>query len=92
MGPTTIAFIVLNSFFGYSNSVYSAPDCNWGSSNLAGYHAVAVVGYGKDPRLGDYWICRNSWGYWWGDQGYFRIARNKKNMCDLALNAIYPIV
>lgn len=35
---------------------------------MLGGHAVLLVGYDKDES---YWICRNSWGTEWGDEGYF---------------------
>lgn len=34
-------------------------------------HAVQIVGVNVE---GGYWIMRNSWGDWWGDRGYFKIA------------------
>ena len=40
-------------------------------------HAVTVVGY--TPQ---YWIVKNSWGNYWGEQGFFRIERGK-NACGL---------
>jgi hypothetical protein len=36
-----------------------------------GGHLVLVVGYDDDRGC---WICKNSWGAGWGDNGYFRIA------------------
>jgi hypothetical protein len=36
------------------------------------FHTVAVVGYGNSPR--PHWICKNSWGPDWGQQGYFQVA------------------
>jgi cathepsin X len=37
-------------------------------------HEIAVVGYGYDDAAQmDYWIIRNSWGEYWGDNGYFRL-------------------
>jgi hypothetical protein len=35
-------------------------------------HAVVLVGYGKGSQYpgNGYFIFRNSWGSWWGDQGY----------------------
>ena len=92
VGPTTIGFIVVNSFFSYSSGVYYDQDCSFSSPNYAGMHAVIVVGYGSDPSLGDYWIVRNSWNVGWGDQGYIKMARNKNNLCSLASWATYPTI
>ncbi|KAM8708762.1 hypothetical protein ACLKA7_015691 [Drosophila subpalustris] len=55
-------------------------------------HAVAVVGYGKDIKEGDYWLVKNSWGIKRGENGYVRMARNENNMCHIASRAVYPLV
>jgi hypothetical protein len=36
-----------------------------------GGHTVSVIGYDDDNGC---WICKNSWGTFWGDNGFFRIA------------------
>lgn len=33
------------------------------------------MGYGTDPKLGNYWLVRNSWSAQWGEKGYIRVAR-----------------
>lgn len=39
-------------------------------------HAVTVVGYGTDPATGvDFWKIKNSWGNYWGEQGFIRLQR-----------------
>lgn len=59
-----------NFFMSYSDGILSNPGCT-GSID----HAVNMVGWGHDSDSGkDYWIIRNSWGTYWGENGYMRIA------------------
>lgn len=39
-------------------------------------HAVVLTGYGVDPRLGKYYMIRNSWGGGWGEEGFIRLRRH----------------
>jgi len=59
-------------------------------------HGVLVVGYGTDATLGDYWKLKNSWGGSWGEEGYFRVARDTTvsgpGMCGLQSEPSYPTV
>jgi cathepsin X len=41
-------------------------------------HIIEIVGYGTDNATNTpYWIGRNSWGQYWGEQGWFRIVRGQ---------------
>ncbi|MGE0085465.1 MAG: C1 family peptidase [Desulfococcaceae bacterium] len=71
-GPVMTMFFVFEDFFSYSSGVYSY---TWG--NYAGGireysgHAVLIVEWDDSQSC---FIVKNSWGTWWGDSGYFRIA------------------
>lgn len=87
-GPVAAAFHVSKREFAlYKDGIYYDPNSDKRILN----HAVLVVGYGTDPEKGDYWIIKNSWGSGWGDQGYFKAARNRNNMSGIATRAVIPI-
>ena len=53
-------------------------------------HAVLIVGYGTEKGQ-DYWLVKNSWGAYWGDEGYIKMARNV-NICGIANEPLVPLV
>lgn len=65
-GPMIAVFAVYDDFFGYTGGVYTHQ-----TGGLAGYHCIEVIGYND---LGGFWICKNSWGTGWGENGFFCIA------------------
>jgi len=72
-GPLTTVFMVFEDFLNYTGGVYELNRSKpW---RLLGGHGALIVGYKDDPSIdtGGYWICKNSWGPDWGENGYFRI-------------------
>lgn len=51
------------------------------SSNIGIDHVVQLVGYGTDPKGGDYFLVRNSWDATWGEKGYIRLKRSSSPSC-----------
>lgn len=44
-------------------------------------HIVSIVGFGKDQASNKpYWIIRNSWGAYWAENGFAKIAMGKNMM------------
>ena len=51
-------------------------------------HAVVVSGYGTTAEGQDYWLMKNTWSAWWGEQGYMQILRQPHD-CGIAAQPIY---
>jgi hypothetical protein len=65
-GPFVAGLNVPNDFFPYGGGVYAST-----TGDIAGFHLVSVVGYDDKQKC---FICKNSWGQGWGEDGFFRIA------------------
>lgn len=61
-------------FYNYTEGVYIE------ETDKPSNHEVSLIGWGslidKDGEEVQYWIGRNSWGTFWGEQGFFRIPRS----------------
>ncbi|EFA01283.1 uncharacterized protein LOC658343 [Tribolium castaneum] len=85
-GPVSVAIHVdSRTFHKYKSGVYNNPSCRGGLN-----HAVVIVGYGRERGV-DYWLVKNSWGAGWGQKGYVKMARNRRNQCGIATHASYPV-
>jgi cathepsin L len=70
-GPVAVSVSATNGWFMYWGGIFDT--C---SRDAEINHAVTLIGYGKDAESGDkYWIIKNSWGAYWGEQGNIRILR-----------------
>lgn len=65
-GPLVTDFTVYADFMNYKSGIYRRA-----SNQRSGGHCVCVVGY---DDINQCWICKNSWGPNWGENGYFRIG------------------
>ncbi|KAL4508002.1 hypothetical protein ABPG72_021375 [Tetrahymena utriculariae] len=77
VGPIAIS-VDASNWASYEEGVFDG--CDY-SKNVDINHAVVLVGYGTDPKYGDYWLVRNSWGTDYGEDGYIRIKRESVAQC-----------
>mmetsp|Transcript_107917 Transcript_107917/g.305094 ORF Transcript_107917/g.305094 Transcript_107917/m.305094 type:complete len:361 (+) Transcript_107917:95-1177(+) len=68
-GPVETAFNVFSDFENYVSGIYHHV-----TGEMAGGHAVRIVGWGVEDGT-KYWKVANSWNPYWGEKGYFRIRR-----------------
>jgi cathepsin B len=65
-----LAFMqVFVDFYFYKTGIYTVT-----STVSYGAHGVRIIGYGTENGV-DYWLCANSWGASWGENGFFRIKK-----------------
>ncbi len=61
-GPVISGILIYLDWIFYGQGIYEHV-----IGPVVGAHAVLIVGYDQSEQ---YWIVKNSWGTWWGDEGY----------------------
>ncbi|MEM0466181.1 MAG: C1 family peptidase [Candidatus Thermoplasmatota archaeon] len=78
-GPLSAGMAVYSDFYDYDGGVYEHPGSDPDPIN----HMVCIVGYNDAQGC---WIVKNSWGSWWGENGWFRI---KYGECKIEQAVVY---
>ncbi|KAK8808568.1 hypothetical protein WA158_008469 [Blastocystis sp. Blastoise] len=73
-GPITCAIADPDTFKAYKSGIY---EDTTGATQQS--HAISVIGWGEEEGK-KYWIVRNSWGTYWGEQGFARVIRGVDNL------------
>jgi cathepsin X len=84
-GPIACGVCVTPEFEAYAGGIFrDASGC------VDQDHEISIAGFGTTTDGTKYWIGRNSWGSYWGEAGWFRIARGEnalgvEDACDWAV-------
>ncbi|XP_035727441.1 digestive cysteine proteinase 1-like [Vespa mandarinia] len=88
-GPISVGIDASHkSFSFYSHGVYYEPACGNTVDKLD--HAVLAVGYGVLKGKA-YWLIKNSWSNYWGNDGYILMAQ-KDNNCGVLTAPTYVTI
>lgn len=79
VGPLVAGISVYDDFYPAPGSIYSPSK----TAKKSGGHCILIIGYSDSEK---YWLCKNSWGTSWGDNGFFKIAYNT---CDIEIANTY---
>ena len=74
-GPISCFILVTQQLLDYQGGIFVSTD-----THTIGGHIIEVAGWGKTEEGVEYWIGRNSWGPYWGENGWFRIQMGKQNL------------
>ncbi|KAA6401416.1 MAG: putative cathepsin B4 cysteine protease [Streblomastix strix] len=83
-GPTVMQFELYEDFMNYKSGIYRHK-----YGQFLGIHTVLAIGWGNIEGL-PYWLCQNSWGPEWGEQGFFKILRSV-NECKCEDNVSFSL-
>ena len=71
-----------------TDDIFPYEATTWGDLN----HAVLLTGYQENAGY-PYWVIKNSWGPYWGDRGYAKLAYGPDgNNCGICMAVVYPTV
>ncbi|MEW5301330.1 MAG: hypothetical protein WDW36_004195 [Sanguina aurantia] len=89
-GPISVAVdAAAESFRYYSEGVYYNSECSTKSRDLD--HAVVLFGYGTTDDGEDYWLVRNTWAKFYGDDGYLKMPRGSHD-CGISSDPAVAVV
>lgn len=71
-GPISCRQAVTKAFFAYKGGIFKDT-----TGDTRPRHATSILGWGKSANGEKYWIGRNSWGTYWGENGYFKILKGE---------------
>jgi len=88
-GPVCSVMRVFLDFFNWDGKGIYKYDETSEQMEIYG-HSVIICGWGEEDGI-KYWLCCNTWGANWGDNGYFKIIRGVNN-CEIEENVVgmYP--
>lgn len=75
-GPMIAVVAVPEDFDSYGGKIHQGHNC----LDEEGYHEMLLVGHAKENDQ-EYWIYRNSYGFDWGSEGYFKLSKKAKSNC-----------
>jgi cathepsin X len=75
-GPISCYIEATQAFDDYTGGVFCKGD-TYTEIN----HAISLTGWGMDAETGqEYWELRNSWGTYWGEEGFARVCMGSNEM------------
>ena len=84
-GPLVMSIEPHYLFNSYKSGIFDTGKKTWKQLNLQKPewekvdHSVVLVGYGEENGI-EYWIVQNSWGNFWGENGFMRLRKGKNLM------------
>jgi C1A family cysteine protease len=82
-GPVTVMVNAEIPFKYYHEGVIESQECDPDVN-----HAVLAVGWGRTiiykkkgiPQVVEYFILKNSWGKYWGENGYVKVSSSRRGL------------
>lgn len=76
-GPVKASVCAGPEFSSYTGDIFNTDEAYYCGGQGTSNHAIVLVGWNDAEQA---WILRNSWGDWWGEDGYMRIQYGTSNV------------
>ncbi len=84
-GPILSLMDIYTDMYAYDEGIYFPTSTD--PEDYEGWHTIVLVGYGVYDGM-NYWIVKNSWGTYWGEEGYIKILAGYVNITNYYTIAI----
>lgn len=82
-GPVYTRMDVYADFYYYGGGIYEPK-----TDKIVSAHAIKLIGWGETEDGVKFWVLENSFGHWWGEDGFVRMKKGTSGVGTWAIGCM----